>query len=89
MCRTLESTLSSEELFLEQASRENTLEWIKHIKESSDGTRSKLGGQFSSSAAIFFSLRQYAGVLDKFCAKTISINNFSSKRVDSKGLYGR
>ena len=29
----------------------------------------------------FFSLRQYVGVLDKFCAKTISINNFSSERV--------
>ena len=26
---------------------------------------------------------------DKFSAKTISINNFSSERVDSKGLYGR
>ena len=29
----------------------------------------------------FFSLRQYVGVLDKFCAKTISINKFSSERV--------
>ena len=26
---------------------------------------------------------------DKFLAKTISINSFSSERVDSKGLYGR
>ena len=26
---------------------------------------------------------------DKFSAKTISINNFSSERVDFKGLYGR
>ena len=28
---------------------------------------------------------------DKFCTKTktISINNFSSESVDSKGLYGR
>ena len=31
----------------------------------------------------------YALRHDKFCAKTISINNFSSERVDSKGLYGR
>ena len=26
---------------------------------------------------------------EKYSAKTISINNFSSERVDSKGLYGR
>ena len=26
---------------------------------------------------------------DRFSSKTISINNFSSERVDSKGLYGR
>ena len=26
---------------------------------------------------------------DKFSAETISINNFSSERVDSEGLYGR
>ena len=26
---------------------------------------------------------------DKFSAKTISVNKFSSERVDSKGLYGR
>ena len=31
----------------------------------------------------------YASGRDKFSAKPISINNFSSKRVDSKGLYGR
>ena len=31
----------------------------------------------------------YALGRDKFSAKTISINNFSSGRVDSKGLYGR
>ena len=31
----------------------------------------------------------YALGCDKFCANTISINNFSSERVDSKGLYGR
>ena len=31
----------------------------------------------------------YALGRDKFSAKTISINNFSSERVDSKGLYGR
>ena len=54
--------------------------------ESGDGTRGKLVGQFPSSPPFFFSLRQYADVLDKFCAKTISINSFSSERVDSKGL---
>ena len=31
----------------------------------------------------------YALRRDKFCAKTISLNNFSSERVDSKGMYGR
>ena len=31
----------------------------------------------------------YALGRDKFSAKTISINKFSSERVDSKGLYGR
>ena len=31
----------------------------------------------------------YALGRGKFSAKTISINNFSSERVDSKGLYGR
>ena len=31
----------------------------------------------------------YALGCDKFSSKTISINNFSSERVDSKGLYGR
>ena len=30
----------------------------------------------------------YALGCDKFSAKTISIDKFSSKRVDSKGLYG-
>ena len=60
------------------------------MKESGDGTRSELVGQFPSSAAFFFfSLRQYADVLDKLCAKTISINSFSSERVDSKALYER
>ena len=31
----------------------------------------------------------YAVGGDKFCANTISINNFSSEMVDSEGLYGR
>ena len=31
----------------------------------------------------------YALGRDKFCTKTISINKFSSERVDAKGLYGR
>ena len=31
----------------------------------------------------------YALGRDKFCTKAISINNFSSERVDAKGLYGR
>ena len=31
----------------------------------------------------------YALGRDKFCTITISINNFSSERVDAKGLYGR
>ena len=31
----------------------------------------------------------YALGRDKFCTKTISINNFSSEIVDSEGLYGR
>ena len=31
----------------------------------------------------------YALGRDKFCAETNAINNFSSERVDSKGLYGR
>ena len=31
----------------------------------------------------------YALGRDKFCLKTVSINNFSSERVDSEGLYGR
>ena len=31
----------------------------------------------------------YALVRDKFCPKTVSINNFSSERVDSEGLYER
>ena len=31
----------------------------------------------------------YALGRDKFCTKTIFVNNFSSESVDSKGLYGR
>ena len=34
-------------------------------------------------------INYYALGRNKFPAETISINNFSSKRVDSKGLYGR
>ena len=36
-----------------------------------------------------WSIGYYALGRDKFSAKTISINNFSSERVDSKGLHGR
>ena len=31
----------------------------------------------------------YALGRDKSCTKTISINNFSSERIDTEGLYGR
>ena len=34
-------------------------------------------------------IRYYALGRDKFSAKTISITNFPSERVDCKGLYGR
>ena len=62
---TLESTLSNEELFLEQVSPRKSIvrtDWL---------------------------IGYYALVRDKFCPKTVSINNFSSERVDSEGLYGR
>ena len=40
-------------------------------------------------AAQWLVISYYALERDKFCPKTVSINNFSSERVDSEGLYGR
>ena len=94
---TLESTLSNKELFLGQSSRKNTLFHDSDkfpctlsaivVNDSSEHKKvcvNELTGLHSNWLIGYYALGR-----DKFSAKTISINNFSSERVDSKGLYGR
>ena len=94
LCCTLESTLSSEELCLEQAfPRKSIVSEDVHVNEHDWAAqwlvdwllRIRLWQILRTDWLIAY----YALGRDKFCAKTISINNFSSERVDSKGLYGR
>ena len=94
LCCTLESTLSSEELFLEQAFRRKSIvSEDVHVNEHDSAShwfvdwlwRIRVWQILRTDWLIgYYALRR-----DKFCAKTISINNLSSERVDSKGLYGR
>ena len=91
---TLGSTLSNEELFLEQAFlRKSIVSEDVHVNEHDWAShwlvdwlwRIRVWQILRTDWLIsYYALRR-----DKFCAKTISINNFSSERVDSKGLYGR
>ena len=94
LCSTLESTLSSEELFLEQA-----LPWKSIVSEDVHVNEHDWAAHWWVDWLLHVRAWQilrtdwligyYALGDDKFCAKTISINNFSSERVDAKGLYGR
>ena len=90
----LESTLSNEELFLEQAFPRkfivsedvnvNEYDWAAHWLVDS-----LLRFRAWKILRTDWLIGYYALVRDKFCPKTVSINNFLSERVDSEGLYGR
>ena len=77
LCCTLESALSNEELFLEQAfPRKSIVSEDVNVMSMTELRTDWLIGY-------------YALGRDKFCPKAVSINNFSSERVDSEGLYER
>ena len=92
--RTLESTLSNEELFLEQAfPRKSIVSEDVNVNEHDWAAHWLVDSLLRIRAwkilRTDWLIGYYALVRDKFCPKTVSINNFSSERVDSEGLYGR
>ena len=94
LCCTVESTLSNEELFLEQAFlRKSIVSEDVNVNEHDWAAHWLVDWLLSIRAwqilRIDWLIGYYALVRDKFCPKTVSINNFSSERVDSEGLYGR
>ena len=91
---TLESTLSNEELFLEQAfPRKSSISKDVNVNEHDWAAHWLVDWLLRIRAWQILRtdrlIGYYALVRDKFCPKTVSINNFSSERVDSEGLYGR
>ena len=94
LCCTLESTLSNEELFLERAFPQKSI-----VSEDVNVNESDWAAHWLVDWLLRIRAWQilrtdwligyYALWRDKFCPKTVSINNFSSERVDSEGLYGR
>ena len=90
LCCTLESTLSNEELFLEQAfPRKSIVSEDVNVNEHDRAVHWLVDWLLSIRAwqilRTDWLIGYYALVHDKFCPKTVSINNFSSERVDSQG----
>ena len=88
MCCTLESTLSSEELFIEQAFRRKSIVFedvnfprrFPHCCQNFFRTQKMYMWMSMTELRTDWLIGYYALRRDKFCAKTISINNFSSER---------
>ena len=94
LCCTLESTLSNEELFSEQAfPRKSIVSEDVNINENDWAAHWLVDWLLRIRAwkilRTDWLIGYYALMCDKFCPKTVPINNFSSERVDSEGLYGR